>query len=119
VSRNQQRAAVLLAVVVFFTSLPAVACFLPATPSRHACCRHMSTQCAAMSMQTTCCQARPADPSSAPALLSSTEQAPVAAGVLLPYHAPAASILTGLHSAPTAEAPPPRLSPGASTSLRI
>ena len=72
-----------------------------------------------MSTQTTCCQARPADPTSVPAVLSSTEQAPIAVSALVPYHAIPLPALAGQRTAPPAEAPPPGLSPGASTSLRI
>ncbi|MDR3504884.1 MAG: hypothetical protein P4L52_01435 [Acidocella sp.] len=115
---SRKGAAILLAAVVFVTALPAFACLLGASPARHACCRHMTQECtAAMSASGSCCQARPQNPSTAPAVLATVEQAPSAAVVPHIWLAPPA--IATSRSLAASNAPPPRFSPGAATSLRI
>jgi hypothetical protein len=117
---SKRGTALLLAAVVFLTAVPAFACLLGASPARHACCRHMTAQCIASAMtgQASCCQARPQNPSTVPAILSATQQTHAAAASV-PHAGLAAPAAITTRTPRAAEAPPPRLSPAATTTLRI
>lgn len=119
-SWSRKGAAVLLALVVFVTAVPALACLLPVAPTGHACCRAMAADCGmTMRSQVSCCQSSPVDPAAAPAVFSSTEQSAATFATLAPHFVFVLPGSAAVRILAAAEAPPPKFSSGASTSLRI
>ena len=118
---SRKGALLLLAVVVFWTAMPASACLLGLKPMRqHDCCRRMMRMCGSAAMVTggACCQAAPRSAAVTPTPAYTPEQ--VQKLVVIPHK-------VSLHSAATLraaqgiafEAPPPKAPSSSGSVLRI
>lgn len=111
----------LLAVVVSWTALPASACLLAMQPARHAaCCHGMAKMCgsAGMGTQAACCRANPHNPTFAPVAPYASEHSQPSASLINQIDF-LGLVVRHLGNWNDLEAPPPHLSPGGSSILRI
>jgi len=118
---SRKGALLMLAVVVFWTAMPASACLLGLKPMRqHDCCRKMARMCSSSATAATgaCCQASRRNTAAAPVPPYSPEHSEKL--VLVPHqaslHAPAT--LRAAHGK-AFEAPPPKAASSSGSILRI
>jgi len=111
----------MLAVVVFWTALPASACLLASHPTgQRDCCRAMAKACDSpvMDADGSCCQVHGSKPALVSAQPYSPGQSQDTAALLyqIGIELPAISLSGYLNSS---EAPPPKFPPGGAFALRI
>ena len=118
---HRKGAMLLLAVVVFWTALPASACLLTGrSPAQRDCCRAMAKACssAVAGASGFCCQIHGSNPAQVPVQPNAPAQSLEIA--VLPgqfaLQAPATAITAFIN---TFEAPPPKFPPGGAFALRI
>jgi hypothetical protein len=120
-NRSKKGALILLAVVVFWTAMPAFACLLSApSAGKPSCCRAMAHDCGEAAIKTTgsCCQIQQKNAAISPAGPYSPEQPQKL--TVLPRRDSLPSIADASARRSIAlEAPPPKVSPGAIPILRI
>jgi hypothetical protein len=118
---SRKGALLMLAVVVFWTAMPASACLLGMKPMRqHDCCRRMARMCgsAASAASNACCQASPRNTAAAPEPLYSPEHSQKL--VIVPHQAIAHAPATLCAAYGNAfEAPPPKSASSSGSILRI
>lgn len=118
---SRKGALLMLAVVVFWTAMPASACLLGFNPMRrHDCCRGMMRMCgsAATAAGGACCQAGPRNTVVAPDPPYSPEHAQKL--VIIPHHvSPHSPAALRAACGNAFEAPPPKASSSSSSVLRI
>lgn len=115
---NRTGAILMLAVVVLWTAMPALACVL--APTHHACCRDMAQECSSSAMNSggACCQIHPSD-SAVSVLITSAPERSFALFSIAVTPALAAPDAADAPALRMAGASPPAASPGNNFILRI